>query len=67
MPSDLTKVSDISKACSPVSGCEINNSSMLVFYEKEALFNWLRQQPASIVLMMSSGHFGGLDLQRLVD
>ena len=43
------------------------HQSLYVFYEKEALFNWLRQQPASIVLMMSSGHFGGLDLQRLVD
>ena len=43
------------------------HQSLYVFYENEALFNWLRQQPASIVLMMSSGHFGGLDLQRLVD
>ena len=28
IPSDLTSVSEISKACSPVSGWEINNSSM---------------------------------------
>ena len=33
---DLTNVSAISKACSPVSGCEINNSSVLhqVFLHK---------------------------------
>ena len=43
------------------------DQSLYVFYEKEALFNWLRQQPASIVLLMSSGQYGGLDLQRLVD
>ncbi|MEC8239353.1 MAG: Mur ligase family protein [Bacteroidota bacterium] len=43
------------------------HQSLYVFYENEALFNWLSQQPASIVLMMSSGHFGGLELQRLVD
>jgi UDP-N-acetylmuramate: L-alanyl-gamma-D-glutamyl-meso-diaminopimelate ligase len=43
------------------------HQSLYVFYENESLFSWLRQQSAWIVLMMSSGHFGGLDLQRLVD
>ena len=43
------------------------HQTLYIFYEKESLFNWLRQQYASILLMMSSGHFGGLDLQRLID
>ena len=41
--------------------------SLYVFYDKETLSNWLQQQPASIVLMMSSGHFGGLDFKTLID
>ena len=41
--------------------------SLYVFYDKETLSDWLQQQPASIVLMMSSGHFGGLDLKTLID
>ena len=44
-----------------------SHQSLYVFYDKETLSNWLQQQPASIVLMMSSGHFGGLDLHSLVD
>ena len=43
------------------------HQSLYVFYDKETLSNWLQQQPASILLMMSSGHFGGLDLHGLVD
>ena len=43
------------------------HQSLYVFYDKETLSNWLQQQPASILLMMSSGHFGGLDLHSLVD
>ena len=43
------------------------HKSLHVFYDKETLASWLQKQPASIVLMMSSGHFGGLDLQSLVD
>ena len=41
--------------------------SLYVFYDKETLSNWLQHQPASIVLMMSSGHFGGLDFKTLID
>ena len=44
-----------------------SHQSLYVFYDKETLSNWLQQQPASILLMMSSGHFGGLDLHGLVD
>lgn len=44
-----------------------SHRSLYVFYNKKTLLNWLQQQPASIVLMMSSGHFGGLDLHSLVD
>jgi UDP-N-acetylmuramate: L-alanyl-gamma-D-glutamyl-meso-diaminopimelate ligase len=44
-----------------------SHQSLFVFYDKETLSNWLQQQPASIVLMMSSGHFGGLDLHSLAD
>ena len=44
-----------------------SHQSLYIFYDKETLSNWLQQQPASIVLMMSSGHFGGLDLHSLVD
>ena len=44
-----------------------SHQSLYVFYDKETLSNWLQQQPASILLMMSSGHFGGLDLRSLVD
>ena len=43
------------------------HSSLYVFYDKDTLSNWLQQQPASIVLMMSSGHFGGLDFKTLID
>ena len=43
------------------------HSSLYVFYDKDILSNWLQQQPASIVLMMSSGHFGGLDFKTLID
>jgi hypothetical protein len=32
-----------------------SHQSLYVFYDKEALLKWLQQQPASIVLMMSSG------------
>ena len=42
------------------------HSSLYVFYDKDTLSNWLQQQPASIVLMMSSGHFGGLDFKTLI-
>jgi UDP-N-acetylmuramate: L-alanyl-gamma-D-glutamyl-meso-diaminopimelate ligase len=44
-----------------------SHQSLYVFYDEETLSNWLQQQPASIVLMMSSGCFGGLDLHSLVD
>ena len=44
-----------------------SHQSLYVFYDTETLSNWLRQQPASIVLMMSSGHFGGLDLHSFID
>ena len=44
-----------------------SHGSLYVFYDKETLSNWLQQQPASIVLMMSSGHFGGLHLKTLID
>ena len=44
-----------------------SHQSLYVFYQKEVMLDWLLQQPASIILMMSSGQFGGLDLQRLVD
>jgi UDP-N-acetylmuramate: L-alanyl-gamma-D-glutamyl-meso-diaminopimelate ligase len=44
-----------------------SHQSLYVFYDKEALLKWLQQQPASIVLMMSSGHFGGIDLHSLAD
>jgi UDP-N-acetylmuramate: L-alanyl-gamma-D-glutamyl-meso-diaminopimelate ligase len=44
-----------------------SHQSLYVFYDKETLSDWLQQQPASIILMMSSGHFGGLDLYSLVD
>jgi len=44
-----------------------SNQSLHVFYNKETLSDWLKQQPASIVLMMSSGHFGGLDIHSLVE
>ena len=43
------------------------HQSLHVIYEKELLLSWLSQQPASIVLLMSSGQFGGIDLQRLLD
>ena len=43
------------------------HQSLHIFYDKKTLSNWLHQQPASILLMMSSGHFGGLDLHSLVD
>ena len=44
-----------------------SHQSLHVFYQKEVMLDWLLQQPASIILMMSSGQFGGLDLQCLVD
>ena len=44
-----------------------SHQSLYVFYEKKAILDWLRQQPASIVLMMSSGRFAGLDLNSIVD
>ena len=44
-----------------------DNKSLHVFYSKEILLKWINQQPASILLMMSSGNFGGLDLHSLID
>jgi UDP-N-acetylmuramate: L-alanyl-gamma-D-glutamyl-meso-diaminopimelate ligase len=63
--------SRISKGKSHLDEDTIRNAflhkSLHVFYDKETLASWLQKQPASIVLMMSSGHFGGLDLHSLVD
>ena len=63
--------SRIAKGKDPLDEDTIRNAfshqSLHVFYDKELLSNWLQEQPASIVLMMSSGHFGGLDFQSLVD
>ena len=41
------------------------HKELAVFYDKSSLETWLHNQPASLLLMMSSGHFGGLDLEGL--